>query len=172
MDAGLGSGIPDDTNRLAGSFARARVSLRPLSPHRQTPLVTHTAVTFDALETFQVHADFAAKITLDNIFAILDGMDNLRKLRLSQVLCADARINLCVRKDILRVGRPDAINIAQCNVDALLRRYFYANDTSHMIKFLTVFSLALTLFMPGIRANHTNNAFATNNFAIFAKLLN
>ncbi len=95
--------------------------------------MTHASITFDTLKAFQVHADFAAKIALDDVFAILDGMHNLRKLRFGQVLCADARIDLRLRKDVLRIARPDAVNITQGDVDALLRRYFYANDTSHII---------------------------------------
>jgi hypothetical protein len=32
--------------------------------------------------------------------------------------------------------------------------------------------LALTLFVPGVGADDTDDTFAANNFAIFAKLLN
>ena len=133
MDASLGTRIANHTDRLARSFAGAGVGLRPLSADRQTALMTHATIAFNALQPFQVHTDFAAKIALDHVFAILDGMNNLRKLRLSQILGAQARINLRMRENVLRVARSDAINVTQSNVDSLLGRYFYADDTSHKI---------------------------------------
>ena len=77
MDAGLGGGIADDTDGLARAFAGSGVGLSALAADGQTPEMSNSAIAFDALEALQVHADFPAEIAFDNVFAILNGMDNL-----------------------------------------------------------------------------------------------
>src|SRR5580765_7018103 len=100
MNAGLRRGIAHDTDRLSRAFARTRVGLRSLSAHRQTPQVPDTAIAFDALEPFQIHADFPPQIAFDDVLAVLDGVDDLRELLLRQILGADSRINARPREDL------------------------------------------------------------------------
>ena len=72
MNAGLGGGAAHDTDCLAWALARARVSLSALAAHRQAAEMADTPVAADTLQPFQVHADFAAQIAFDHIFAVLN----------------------------------------------------------------------------------------------------
>jgi len=83
-----------------------------------------------------------------------------------QILGADARIDICASEDLVRVGRTDAINIAQGDFDALVGRDFYSNDAGHKK------TLTLALFVAGVGTDHPDDAFAADDFAIFAKLFN
>ena len=76
-------------------------------------------------------------------------------------------IDLGFLQDHLRVHRADAVNVAQRDIDAL-----FARNYQHLIIRAINIYLTLPLFVPRIRANHANHAFAPNHFAIFAKLLN
>jgi hypothetical protein len=60
-------------------------------------------------------------------------MNDLRKLLLGQVLGAYARVNVRALQNLFRVGRADAIDVAQRNFDALVRRNFHSNDTGHRL---------------------------------------
>ena len=134
MNAGLGVGIALHADGLARTFARAGVRLGALAAHGQAAHVADAAVAFDALQPLQVHADFAAQIAFDDVFAFLNGMDDLRKLLLGQIFGADGRVNVRALEDLLRVDGADAVDVAQRDVDALVRRNFYSDNTCH--KFL------------------------------------
>ena len=82
---------------------------------------------------------------------------------LGQILGADARIDICASEDLVRVGRTDAINVAQGDFDALVGRDFYSNDAGHNL------GLTLALFVAGVGTDHPDNAFAADDFAIFAE---
>ncbi len=94
MDAGFGSWTADHADSFAGALARAGIGLGALATHRQSPEMANAPVALNALEALQVHADLAAQIALDDILAILDGVDDLRELLFRQVLRADARIDI------------------------------------------------------------------------------
>src|SRR5260221_13724288 len=164
MDARLRVRIALHAHRLARSLARARVGLRPLSAHRQSAQMPDAPVTLDALQPLQIHAQLAAKIALNHILPVLDRVDYLRHLLLIQVLGPDARINLGLFQDDLRVDRADAVNITKRDVDSLSAGNFHSDDACHIL-------LSLPLFVARIRANHTNDALALDHLAIFAKLL-
>src|SRR4051794_34676746 len=104
MDAGLGSWAADDADGLARTLARARVGLRALSADRQTAQVADAPITFDPLQALQVHADLTAKVALDHILTVLNRVNDLRKLLLSEILGANRRINIGLGQDIFRVG--------------------------------------------------------------------
>src|SRR4051812_30817430 len=89
MDTGLGGGTANDTDRLAGTLAGARVGLGALPTDRQASQVADAAIALDALQPFQVHADLAAKIALNNVFAVLNGVNDLGELLLGEILRAD-----------------------------------------------------------------------------------
>src|ERR1051325_6761732 len=132
MDAGFCGWAADDADGLARAFAGASIGLGALSADRQAAPMPHAAIAFYTLEPLKVHADFPPQIALDDIFAVLNRMNDERELLLGQILGANGRIDFCVRQDFFRVGRPNAINVAQGDVDALVGGNFYADDTSHM----------------------------------------
>src|SRR5581483_5582292 len=131
MDTGFGGWTADHTDGFARALAGTGIGLRALAADGQTTQVAHASVALDTLQALEIHADFAAQVALDDIFAILNGMDNLGQLLLGQVLGADARIDIGLGQDIARIGRTDPIDITQGDVDALIGRNFNADDTSH-----------------------------------------
>ena len=131
MDAGLGSGIAHHTHGFARTFAGAGVGLRALAAHGQPAHVADAAIAFDALQTLEVHADFAAQIAFNDVFALLNRVDDLRELRLGQVFRADGTVNVRALEDLQRVDRADAVNVAERNINALVRRNFNTNDAGH-----------------------------------------
>lgn len=120
MDASLGVRIALHADRLARSLARACVGLRPLAAHRQAAQMADTAVALDALQALQIHAQFPAQVTFDDILAVLDGVDDLGHLLFIQILRADARVDLGLYQDGLRIDRANAVDVAQRDVDALV----------------------------------------------------
>src|SRR5689334_16580436 len=118
VNTGLRVRVALHTDRLARTFARAGVGLRALTAHRQAAHVAHAAITLDALQALEVHADFAAEITFNDILAVLDRVNNLRELRLAQVLRPNLRVDVRLLEDRDRVGRTDAINIPQRDINA------------------------------------------------------
>ena len=164
MDAGLRVRVALHTDRLARTFARAGVGLRALSPNGQAAHVANATITFDALEALQVHAQFAAQVTFDDILAVLNGMNDLRKLGFRQIFGAGAGIDFRDRQNIHRVFGADAVNVTERDINALVRRDFYTNDACHKI-------LTLPLLVAFVAANDANHAFAPDDFAVFAKLL-
>src|SRR4030095_58021 len=157
VNAGLGVGITLHADSLARPLACAGVGAGALATHGQAAQVADATVTLDGLQTFEVQADFAAQIALDDVFAVLDCVDNLRELLLVQVLRTDGVINPGRGEDDRRVGRADAVDVAERDVDALLAGDFNTDDACH--------SLTLTLFVAPVRANDPNDALAPHDFA-------
>jgi hypothetical protein len=120
------------------------------------------AITFDALEPLEVHPQFPPQVTFDDVLAVLDGMDNLGQLLLVQILGPERRVNAGLGQDDIGIGRPNAENVAQGNINALLTRYLNSNNSCHNL-------LALSLFVARIGADDTNDALAFDNFAVLAK---
>src|SRR5262249_39544648 len=110
MDTRLRSWVAHDTNCLSRTLPSARVSLSALSAHRQPAQVPDAPITLDALQAFEVHADFAAKITFDNVLPILNGMDDLRQLLFAQIFRANGGVNVGLGQNVFRVAGADAVN--------------------------------------------------------------
>ena len=169
MDTGFGVRITLHTDRLTRPLAGTGIGGGSLSTHGQAAQVSNTTIALDTLKTLQVQTDFTAKVTFDDILAFLDRMNDLGELLFVQVLGADAGIDACALKNDFSIGGTNAVNVTKGDLDSFLARNFNTNNTCHK---KSVLGLALTLFVPGIGANHSNNTFAANNFTIFAKLFN
>src|SRR5438445_7181240 len=124
MDARFRRWAADHADSLARAFACARIGLGALATHGQAAQVPDAAITFDRLQPLQIHSDLPPQVTFDYVFAILDSMHDLRELLLGQIFGADARINVGLRQDDLRVARANPINVPQRNFDALVWRNF------------------------------------------------
>src|ERR1043165_2650575 len=133
MDTRLRGGIADDADGFARAFAGAGVRLGTLSADWQAAKVPNAAIAFDTLQAFEVHADFAAKITFYDVLAVLNCVNDLGELRFAQILCANSRIDIGPGQYVFRVTGADAVNITERDVDAFIRRNFYTNDTSHVL---------------------------------------
>ena len=133
MDAGLGGGAADDADRLAGAFAGAGVGLGALAADGKAAQVPDAAIAFDGLKAFEVHADFAAEIAFDGVFAVLNSVNDLGELGFREILGADARIDVGSSEDIFRVAGADAVNVTQRDFDALVGGNFYSDDAGHVL---------------------------------------
>ena len=131
MNTGFSCWAADHADGLARALAGAGVGLGSLTADGQSTKVADAAIALDALEPFEIHADFAAQIAFDDILAVLDRVNDLGELRLSQVLGANAGINFRFGEDFDGVCRANAVDVTQRNVDALIGRNFNADDTSH-----------------------------------------
>jgi hypothetical protein len=164
VNTGLGVGVALHADSLARAFASAGVGLGALAAHREAAQMADAPVAFDALEALQIHAQFAAKIAFDDVFAVLDGVHDLGDLLLVEVFRAERGINLRVGEDDLRVDRPEAVDVAQGDVNALFAGNFHSNDACHKM-------LSLPLLVPRVGANDANDALAADNLAIVTELL-
>jgi hypothetical protein len=143
VDAGFGVWIALDADGFARTLAGAGVGGSALAAHGQSAQMADAAVALDALQAFEIHAQLAAQVAFNDVFA------------------AEGRINLGFGQDDFGIGRADAVNVAQSDVYSLFARDFNSNNTSH--------KLALSLFVARIRAYNTNHALAFNDFAVLAK---
>jgi len=132
VDAGLGVRVALHADGLARAFARASIGLGALAADGQTAHVADAAIALDTLQALEVHADFAAQVAFDHVLAFLDGMDDLRELLLGQISGADGRVNVRALEDFFRVDGANAVDVAQRDVDALVRRNFYSDDACHI----------------------------------------
>src|SRR4051794_20670789 len=91
MNAGFRRWAANHTDGLAGTFASAGVGLGALAANGQAAQVANATVTLDSLKAFEVHADLSAQVALDDILAVLNGMNDLGELLLGQIFRADFR---------------------------------------------------------------------------------
>ena len=77
VDAGLGSRTADHADRLARAFAGTSVGLSALAANRQPAQMTDAPIALDALQSLEVHANLAAQVAFNDVFAVLNGVHNL-----------------------------------------------------------------------------------------------
>jgi hypothetical protein len=162
VDAGLRVRIPLHADGFARAFAGARIGLCALPADGQAAQVADAPITFDRLEAFEIQPDFAAQITFGDVLAVLNGVNDLGKLLLVQILGANGRVDTGFGKDLLSVHRSDAVNIAQSDIDAPFGWNIYSEDAWHIF-------LTLALFVAGISADHADHALAAHNLAVLAQ---
>jgi hypothetical protein len=165
MNAGFGVGISLDADGFAGALAGSGIGGSPLSANGQTPHVPDAAVTLDILQPFQVHADFPAQITFNDVFPFLNGMNDLGELLFVQIFRPNSRFNIGFFEDGLGVGGPDPIDVTKRDLDPLLARYFHSDDACHS----NSSRLTLPLFVAAVGADHPDHPFAADDLAMFAK---
>jgi hypothetical protein len=121
----LAFGIALHADGLPGTLAGACVGGCALATDRQAAQVTHAPVAFDALEAFEVQTDLAAQVAFDHILALLDRMHDLGQLLLVEVFGPERGIDLGALENRPRVHRPDAVDVAQGDVNAFPARNVY-----------------------------------------------
>lgn len=132
MNSGLGVGIALHSDCLAGTLASAGVGGCPLASNGKSSKMAYASIALNALQALQIQSDFASEIALNDIFAILNGVNNLRKLLLVKILGSDAWIDLGFCQDDLRVGRTDSVYITKRDIDSFFPGDFNTNDACHM----------------------------------------
>src|SRR5688572_19363106 len=125
----------------AWSLLGARVCVRALPAHRQTPAMPDPTVRTDVHQSLDVHGDLGSQRALDAIF-LLDHLSQTTDVGVGKVANALLAVDTRLGEDVDRVLAANAVNVGQANLDLLVARKIDAGNTSHM--------LALTLLVLGI----------------------
>src|SRR3990172_4660726 len=112
-------------------FARARVGVGALAPDRQAAAMAQPSVAAQVHQPLDVHGRVPPQIAFDDEVAV-DRLADLQDLRVRQVVDATQIRDADLLADLLGSPRPDAVDVLECNDDALLRRNVYACNTGHV----------------------------------------
>jgi hypothetical protein len=117
---------------LSWAFARASVCVRPLAVNRQTATMAEATVAPEIHQAFNVHRDFAAKITFHSEFTV-DRFTNLKNFAIRQLVDAAISRDFNPFTDLLSEFWADAMDVLERNNGALLGRNVNACDTGHSV---------------------------------------
>src|SRR5918993_2371760 len=123
-----------------GALAGARVGLGALAADRKAHAVAATLVAADLDLAADVRLDLTSEVTLD----LEVGFDLVAKL--DQLLVTE-RVNPSVRVDsggleqLLGAGTADAVDVGECDLDALVAREVDTNEACHVAVSLSVHAL-------------------------------
>jgi hypothetical protein len=124
----------------------------------------------DVHQALDVHRDFATQIPLDpHLF--VDDFANPVDLVICEVPHARVRIDIRAIEQFLAGMEPDSKDIRQCRLDSLIARKIDTCNSRHVASPLgprECGRLTLSLLVSWIDANHPNDAFASNDFALLA----
>ena len=95
--------------------------------------MAHAAIGLNGLQPLEVETALAAQIALDQGVALLKDVHDLGQLVLVQVLGAGGRVDASLLHDLRGDLGPDAIDVAQRDVDALVGRNVYSDDSGHCL---------------------------------------
>jgi hypothetical protein len=163
--------------------ARARVGARALTAQRQTTAVTEPTIRTDVHQTLDIHRDLTAKVTLD-AHLFVDQITQPIGLVVRQIANTGVRADLRSLEHLLAGVKSDAIDVGQCYLDALLAWQVDTRNSGHAFTSINAIryqtqrrwysgspdQLTLSLLVPGVRANNTNDTLSANDAAALASL--
>src|SRR5215212_2313143 len=106
--------------------------MRPLAAHRQAATVAEAPVRAEVHKPLDVHGHLAAEVALDHVVAV-DSLADLQHLGIRELVDPALGRNAHLVGDLLRLPRPDAVDILQRDNDALVGRNIDACDAGHLI---------------------------------------
>ena len=127
--------------------------------------MTQATVAVDRLEALEIHLQIAAEVALDQNLPRGDGVDDRVELLGRKILRAHVGINIGVFKHLLRIARPDAVNVWERHFDSFVAWDINAENSWHRSVCL---ELALALLVARVFADDAHDAFATHDAAGFA----
>lgn len=160
----LGVGISLDTDGLPRPLARTCIGLCPLPTNGQSTLMAISPVALDRLQPLQIDANFASKVTLHDISAILNRGDNLGNLLFRKFLRPNIGGDPSRLKNREGINRADAIEVSERNGHFLVWGDVNPENSWHK------FTLALTLLVTRVLADNPQDAISPDNLAVFTKL--
>ena len=116
---------------LLATLAGAGVGAGTLAAHGQPLAVADAAQAVDAGQALERHLLLAAQVTLDEDAVARDSLNNFGQLRVGEGAGAQIRGDTGLLQHLLRGRRPDAVDVAQGGLDALLVGDFDTEKTSH-----------------------------------------
>jgi len=117
-----------DRHRLA--LARAGVGVGALAAHRQPATMAQPAIAAEVHQPLDVHRDFTPQVALDAVFAV-DQLADPQHLVVRQLVHPALIGDGQPAADFGGLGRPDAIDVAQADGDALIGWNVHAGNTCH-----------------------------------------
>ena len=126
--------------------------------------MAQAAVGPDLLQPLDVERHLAAQVALD-LDLLVDHVAQPPDLLVAEGLDACVRIDVGDGQDAAGDARPDAVDVGEGHLDALVARDVNAGDSSH----LSVLSLPLVMFRGN--ANHADFALPLDHFALVTDLL-
>src|SRR5215203_354050 len=125
-----------------GALAGARVGLGALSADGQALAVPATLIAADLDLAADVCLDLATEVTLDLVVGF-DGVAELDQLVVAQVLHSGVRVDPGRGEDLLGAGTADAVDVGECDLDALVAREVNTDEACHEWLFLSRATAAL-----------------------------
>src|SRR5262249_38700881 len=136
--------LPPHAHGLLGTAPRPRVGPGALPAGREPTAVAEPPVGADLHESLDVQRHLAAEVTLDPPPELLgDDVAQLPDLGVGELAGTRVGGHLRQRQDALGGGRPDAEDVGERDLDALVTRDVDAGDTSHGLSFLPLTLLVL-----------------------------
>src|SRR5262245_52143378 len=122
---------------LGRAFAGAGIGVGTLAADRQALAVAQAAISAEIHEPLNIHGNFAAKVALDDIVAVDDFAD-LQHFGIRQLVDALGCRDVDLLADNLGIDRPDAMDIAKGDFNALVGRNVNACDAGHFFFLLSL----------------------------------
>src|SRR5579875_1488438 len=160
---------------LAGDGApraplRPSVRARTLPVHGQVATVANAPVAVDLDQPLNVLSHLAPQVALDDVLAV-DHLTDAVDLVVGEVAHAGVGVDAGLLQDLGGAGRPDAVDIAQRDLNPLVPGNIDTGDPSHRasLRFLGFCAgLALTLLMLWILANDAQHSVPADNLTFLA----
>src|SRR4051794_26567645 len=115
-----------------GALAGARVGLGALTADREALTVAAALVAADLDLAADVGLDLTSEVTLDLVVG-LDLVAELHQLLVTQLVDSHVRVDPGVREDPLGAGTADAVDVGECDLDALVTREVHTNEACHVV---------------------------------------
>ena len=125
-----------------------------------------TPITAQIHQSLDIHRYLASQITFNDEVGYRG--TQIGDLGFSQILDPGIRSDARCAANLLRARVSNSENSRQCNHDVLVYRYINACYSSHLN---LPYSLALTLFVPGVSADYAHNTFAANDLTVSTHFL-
>jgi hypothetical protein len=161
-------GLLATTHSSARTTPRPRVGTRALATRRHAAPMPQTAIAPNVHQALNVHRDFATQVTLDpHLF--VDDFSNPVHFVVREIPDARVRVHVRALEELLAGMKPDAEDVGQRRLDSLIARKIDPCNSRHVASPLgppTRERLTLPLLVPRIDADHPNDTFAADDFAL------
>eukprot|EP00439_Symbiodinium_sp_Y106_P089608 s1_g2144.t1 len=114
------------------AFTCPRICMCSLTPDRQATTMAQTPIAAQIHQTFDVHRDFAAQITLHQVIPV-DRFADLDNLSVGKLVYTAFWRNTYGFADILRILVSNPMNIGQRDKHTLMGWNVHTSDTSHVL---------------------------------------
>ena len=120
-----------DFQRIFNAFYRVRRNAEWRKAYYDLFEATKDSTT-DFHQALHVLGNLAMQVAFDSQ-VLLNVVAQLGEVFFGKIVAADVRINTSLRKDLLRCGQTNAVNVGQADLDALVARKIDTEQTCHMV---------------------------------------